>query len=108
MENEAAVVGAELESGGWVGLTALGVWTPFDVEADDCGGEGLGFEEPCVDVGGGTGEEGLDCEGGVDSDGVGVVGVVRVVVVDEGDVEGCWCGVWVGDWHGDGCVVLIN
>ena len=108
LEDKTAVVCAELESGGWVGLAALGVRTPFDVEADDCGGEGLGFEEPRFDVGGGRGEEGLDGEGGVDCDGVGVVGVVREVVVDEGNVERCWCGVWVGDWHGDGCVVLVN
>lgn len=88
LEYKTAVVGVELKSGGWVGLAALGVWTPFDVKADDCGGEGLSFEEPRFDVDGGTGEEGLDCEGGVDGDGVGVVGVVGEVVVEEGDVEG--------------------
>lgn len=97
MEDKAAVVCAELESGGWVILAALGVWTPFDVEADDCGGEGLSFEEPGVDVRRGPGEEGLDGEGGVDGDGVGVVGVVGEVVVDEGDVEGCWCVVLVNE-----------
>lgn len=39
----------------------------------------------------------MDCECGVEGDGVGVVGVVREVVVDDGDVEGrCWCWCWGG------------
>lgn len=84
LENEAAVVDAELESGGRVVLAALGVRAPFDVEADCCGGrevEALGFEEPGVDVGGGYGEEGLDGGVGVEGNVVEIVGVVREVMV---------------------------
>jgi hypothetical protein len=39
--------------------------------------------------------EGWDCEGGVDGDVVEVVGVVREVVVNEGDEKGCCrCQLW--------------
>lgn len=51
----------------------------------------------------------MDCEGGVEGDGVGVVGVVREVVVDDGDFQGCrwWgCRVWSGG--GDRISVTVS
>lgn len=83
-------------------MAALGVWAPLDVEADGGGGregagEIFGFEDPGFDMGRGGGEKGLDGDGGIDGDGVGVVGVVREVVVDDGDVEGGWKWCGIGD-----------
>jgi len=109
LKNEAAVVDTELEDGCRVGLAAFEIGPPFDVEANEHGEWGVeaeGFEEPGVDEGRGGGKEGLDSEGGVEGDGVGVVGVVREVVVDDCDFEGWGCRVWSGG--GDRISVTVS